>query len=91
MIYCGSCSSYDFGKVSVPVLAPGVPAPVPVPDPEHSVSTTKLCTKSFLFNVRSSIIFQKDGLSFFILFFSLYFMLDPDSNPALEPDLDPEP
>jgi hypothetical protein len=34
MIYCGSCSSYDFGKVSGPVLAPGVPAPVPVPDPD---------------------------------------------------------
>jgi hypothetical protein len=32
MIY--SSSSYDFGKVSVPVLAPGVPAPVPVPDPD---------------------------------------------------------
>jgi len=34
MIYCGSCSSYDFGKVLVPVFAPGVPAPVPVPDPD---------------------------------------------------------
>jgi hypothetical protein len=60
MIYCGLNSSSDIGKVPVP-------APVPDPDSiELSFSTTKNCTKSCPFNVRSRIISQKVGLSFLI-------------------------
>jgi hypothetical protein len=52
--------------------------------------TKKMCTKSCLFNARSSIISRKDGLSFFTLTFVFYFMLDPDLNPVPEPDPEEE-
>ena len=42
--------------------------------------------KSRLFNVRSSIISQKGGLSVLIIDFLFHFMLDPDPNPAPEPE-----
>jgi hypothetical protein len=62
MIYCGSVTGSDFGKVLVPVLAPA-PAPGLVPYPDNFFSTVfqqqKTCTKSCLFHARSSIISRK--------------------------------
>jgi hypothetical protein len=71
MIYCGSGSGSSsgsyFGKILVPAPVP-FPASVPVPDPNlfSTVSCTvlqqqKICTKSCLFNARSSNDSQKVG------------------------------
>ncbi len=60
----------------------------PAPDPDNNVFSTvfqqKNCTKSCLFNVRSSTVSRKVGLSFLI--FAFHFMLDPDPKPVPEPD-----
>jgi hypothetical protein len=85
LICCESVS--DFGKVLVLVLAR-------VPDPDnikHNFQQQNICTKSCLFNVRSSIISQKVGLSFLYFVTFLHFILDPDRNPDTEPEPDPEP
>jgi hypothetical protein len=56
----------------VPVL---VPAPVPVPDNiEHNFPSKILFTKSWFFNVRSCIIYQKVGLSFLADFFIPFYV-----------------
>jgi hypothetical protein len=71
MIKCGSGS--HFGKVSVP-------------DPDHTqqFSTANFfVTKSCLFNVRSSVVFQRVGLLFFIFDFRIQCWI-PDPNPVPE-------
>jgi hypothetical protein len=66
MIYCGSGSSSYFGKVLVPVLVP-----IPAPDIFRTVfQQQNICTKSSLFNARSSIVSQKVGLYCNFLFFN---------------------
>ncbi len=68
MFYCGFGSGSGLGKVLVSVPVP-VPVPVPAPNPDniwYSFSTTKNLYKSGFFNVRSSIVSQKVGLSFWI-------------------------
>jgi hypothetical protein len=65
IIYCGSGSGSYFGKVLVPVPAP-FPFPVPVPDP-YLISTfkkKKICTKTCLFNAKSSIVPRKLASNF---------------------------
>jgi hypothetical protein len=50
-----------------------------------------LCSKSCLFNARSSIVSQEVGLKFFYFLASeLHFILDPGPNPVPEPDPEPE-
>ncbi len=83
MIYFGFDS--DFGKISV-----SVPGPVLIPDPDNikdSFKHKKICKKSCFFNVRSSIVSQKFGLTFLIFWLLcsvFHFILDPDPNPVPE-------
>ncbi len=76
MICCGS------GSYLRKVL---VPAPVPVPDPDYlaQFSTTKI---SILPLLDQHCFPESWPLIFYFLTFALHFMMDPGSNPALEPD-----
>ncbi len=59
-------SGVDFGKISVPV---------------SSTVFNRNCTKSYIYNVRSSIAYKKVIISFVnFLTFVFYFLLDPDPN-----------
>jgi hypothetical protein len=54
---------------------------------QHSFSIKKICTKSCIFNARSSIVSQKFGLycNFEFFTFIIHFMFDLGPNPVLEP------
>ncbi len=78
MIYCSSGS--DFGKISVRSgLGSGSRKYL-----HNDFQQQIICTKSCLFNARSSTVFKKVGLSFLSFVFRL--MLEMDSNPDPEPE-----
>ncbi len=81
MIYCSSGSYY--GKVLVPV-------PVPDPDLFSTVfQQQNICTKSSLFNAKSSIVPRKLASNFGLFDFCIHFRLDPEQECITVPGLVP--
>ncbi len=72
---------------------------VPVPKPDNTYryllacfSTNKKCVENLAFSMLEEALFSRKLAShFLILYFLLYFNLDPDPNPVPGSDLEPAP